>query len=62
MVSFFRIVLVNQLGCPRGRALVLAQSSVCVLHQTLTRPAVAEKLGNSALERVGIANLHCGVV
>ena len=53
---------VNQRGCPRGRALMLAQSSVCVLHETLARLAVAQKIANSALELVGVADLDHTVI
>ena len=57
-----RSELVNQLGCPRGSAFVFVQRSMCIFHETLARLAVAEKLANGTLERVGIVNLHCGVI
>jgi hypothetical protein len=60
--SVSRSELVNQPGCPRGRALVLAQSSMCALHETLACFAVTEKVGNSALERVGVADLDHTVI
>src|SRR5262245_35075607 len=33
-----------------------------VLHETLARLVVAEKLGNGALKRVSIVNLHCSAI
>jgi hypothetical protein len=53
---------VNQLGCPRGSAFVFVQSCIRIFHETLARLAVAEKLANGTFERVGIVNLHCGVI
>jgi len=60
--SMFRSETVNQLGCARGSPFVFAQCCMRICHETLTRLAVAKKLGNSTLERVGIINLHCGVI
>jgi hypothetical protein len=53
---------VNQHGCPRGSAFVFTQRSIRVLRETLASLAVGEKLGNSALERVGIADLDRTVI
>src|SRR4029077_6323827 len=61
-LSVARSEPVNQLGCPRGSAFVFVQRCMRIFHQTLARLAVAEKLANSALERLGIVNLHCGVI
>ena len=61
-VSVSRSQPVNQLGCPRGSAFVFAQHSMCIVDETLARLVVAEKLANSALERLGIVNLRCGVI
>jgi hypothetical protein len=33
-----------------------------VFHETLARFAIAEKFANGTLERVGIANLHGGII
>src|SRR5262249_60931180 len=55
--SVSRSQLVNQRGRPRGSALVFAQRSMRVVHKTLARLAIAQKIGNGALERVGIADL-----
>ena len=60
--SMFRSETVNQLGCACSSPLVFAQRRMRICHETLTRLAVAKKLGNSTLERVGIVNLHCGVI
>jgi hypothetical protein len=54
--------LVNQLGCSCSSALVFVQHCMRISHEALARLAVAEKLANGTLERVGIVNLHCGVV
>jgi hypothetical protein len=35
---------------------------MCVSHEALARVAVAEKFANRTLERVGIVNLHRGVI
>ena len=60
--SVSRFETVNQRGCARGSAFVFAQRCMRIWHETLARLAVAEKLGNSALERVGIVNLDRGVI
>ena len=61
-VSVSRSQPVNQLGCPRSSAFVFGQHSMCIVDETLARLVVAEKLANSALERLGIVNLRCGVI
>ena len=61
-LSVSRSELVNQLDCPRGSAFVFVQRCMRIFHETLARLAVAEKLANGTLERVGIVNLHCGVI
>jgi hypothetical protein len=57
-----RSEIVNQLGCPRGSAFVFVQRCMRIFHETLAQLAVAKKLANGTLERVGIVNLHCGVI
>ena len=61
-LSVSRSELVNQLGCPRGSAFVFVQRCMRIFHETLARLAVAEKLANGTLERVGVGNLNCTVV
>ena len=55
-------VFVNESGCARSRALMLAQDRPRVLHETLAGIAIAKQFGNSALQRVGIGNLNCTVL